>query len=73
MWAVLIVSAVQHWRYRDADRVGCPECGHEAGLDARHTQCPEVDDYSGWVSDRCDCRNVYHWTPGGHSPAGVPK
>lgn len=58
MWAFLIYMCFFR---RNSEVTGCPQCGHEAGLDDDRKHCPESENYSGWVSDLCRCRHDYHW------------
>lgn len=59
IWATILYFVFI--KKRDPEPDGCPQCGHEAGLDDDRRCCPEIEDYSGWVSDQCRCTNDYHW------------
>ena len=57
MWGVFIWAGVSSWRHRNnRDPNSCPSCGHTSTVDG----CGVTEDYSGWVSDVCDCEDPYH-------------
>jgi hypothetical protein len=38
-----------------------PQCQHGAGLYDGRKHCDDVEDYSGWITDRCRCQSDDHW------------
>lgn len=59
MWGVFICAWVRHKWMKNLS--ACPQCEHESGLDDTGKRCGTVEDFSGWVTDRCKCQNDYHW------------
>jgi hypothetical protein len=39
----------------------CQECSHAVGLDDQKKHCGGADETGGWGSERCTCKNDYHW------------
>lgn len=59
MWGVFIWAGYSSWKNRNnRDPNACPRCGHTQRVSGG--RCGQVEDYSGWVSDVCDCEDPYH-------------
>ena len=63
--ALALIPAALIWLERnqrgDIEDYGCPQCGHDTGLDRDH--CAEVEQVGGWTEDVCECRNDFHQAP----------